>query len=139
MGIKNIARKEVVTVAPDTSVREVAGIMKDKNVGSVVITENNVPIGIVTDRDIVIRVLANDQPPEIPVRNIMTESPLTINCNEGIFEVLERVKEIGVRRFPVVDDEGKLTGIVTLDDLIYLLGKEMGDIASIIEKGSPNL
>jgi len=113
--------------------------MRDKNVGSVVIVENNRPVGIVTDRDIAIRVLGNDQPAEIPVKNIMTENPVTLKEDEGIFEALERVKDVGVRRFPVVDNDGNLTGIVTIDDFVYLLGKEMSDIATIIEKEAPNL
>lgn len=68
MGIKNVARKEVITASPDTPVKDVAKLMRDKNVGSVVIVENNRPVGIVTDRDIAIRVLGNDQPAEIPVK-----------------------------------------------------------------------
>ncbi|ACO04251.1 MAG TPA: CBS domain-containing protein [Persephonella sp.] len=139
MGIKNVARKEVITASPDTPVKDVAKLMRDKNVGSVVIVENNRPVGIVTDRDIAIRVLGNDQPAEIPVKNIMTENPVTLKEDEGIFEALERVKDVGVRRFPVVDNDGNLTGIVTIDDFVYLLGKEMSDIATIIEKEAPNL
>ncbi|WP_457622207.1 CBS domain-containing protein [Persephonella sp.] len=139
MGIKNVARKEVVTASPDTPVKDIAKLMRDKNVGSVVVVENNRPVGIVTDRDITIRVLGNDQPAEIPVKNIMTENPVTLREDEGIFEALERVKDVGVRRFPVVDNEGNLTGIVTVDDFVYLLGKEMSDIATIIEKETPNL
>ncbi len=139
MGIKNVSRKNVVTASPDTPVKEIAKLMRDRNVGSVIIVEENRPVGIVTDRDITIRVLGNDQPAEIPVKNIMTENPVTLKEDEGIFEALERIKDFGVRRFPVVDNKGNLTGIVTVDDFVYLLGKEMSDIASIIEKEAPNL
>lgn len=64
---------------------------------------------------------------------------VTLRDNIGLFEAIQRVKGKGIRRFPIVDAKGSLQGIMTLDDILYLLGKEMSDVASIIEKEGPRL
>jgi len=69
----------------------------------------------------------------------MTKNPVVLKGNMGLFEALESVKRKGMRRFPVVNSKGKLVGIITLDDMIYLLGREMADVADIIEKEAPKL
>ena len=139
MGVKSIARSSVVTVSPESTVLDASKLMAETNVGSVVVVDEGKPVGLLTDRDIVVRVVKENKPYDTAVKDVMTADPVVINENDGLFEALEKVKNKGVRRYPVVDNEGKLTGILTLDDIVYLLGKEMGDIAQIIEKEAPNL
>ncbi|MEJ7553358.1 MAG: CBS domain-containing protein [Aquificaceae bacterium] len=141
MSVKNFARKEVITLKPDNTVYDAVRLMKEKNVGSVVIVDDeNKPIGIITDRDVVVRVVYN----ELDVKNTLLEKVMTrglsvLDENMGLFEALRFMKDEGVRRYPVVDSEGKLTGFFSLDDVLFLLGKELAAVADIIAKESPNL
>jgi CBS domain-containing protein len=141
MSLRNLCRKEVVTVKSGTTVKEVAKLMEEKNIGSVVIDGEGEKFGIVTDRDILLRVLSkNLDPNTAPIDDVMTwELVLILREDTGLFEALEQVKKSAVRRFPVVNAEGNLVGIITLDDIITLLGKELADVASIIENEGPLL
>ncbi|MFW5950340.1 MAG: CBS domain-containing protein [archaeon] len=137
MTVANMMREEVVTTSPETAVNEVATAMRDENVGSVVVVENDVPVGLVTDRDIAVRIAADQlDPAAMPVENMMTEDPVTVAVDTGVFELCNRMCEEGVRRMPVVDD-GELAGIITLDDLTVLLTGELGNLAGVIEAESP--
>lgn len=142
MSLRNLCRREVVCVNVGTSVKKAAQLMEEKNIGCLIIVEKESvrPIGLVTDRDILLRVVNKGLDPEnVPVEDTMTKNIVTLDERIGLFEALEQTKESGMRRFPVVDINGHLQGIITLDDIIYLLGKEMGDVASIIEKEGPRL
>ncbi|HEX3033750.1 MAG TPA: CBS domain-containing protein [Thermodesulfobacteriota bacterium] len=135
MGLGNLVHREVVAVNEGTTVKEVVKLMEEKNVGSVVVVGGGEVVGIVTDRDILLRVVNKGLNPErSSVDEVMTKGIVVLREEMGLFDALERVKEKGVRRFPVVDARGNLKGIMTLDDIIYILGKEMADVASIIEK-----
>ncbi|AEB12886.1 CBS domain-containing protein [Marinithermus hydrothermalis] len=133
MGLLEFARPDVVTVPPSASVADAARLMADINVGSVVVVEGLRPVGVLTDRDITVRVVAEGLDPEAtPVRRVMTPDPVTLGEELSLFEALEEVKDKAIRRFPVVDPEGRLVGIFTLDDVLHLLGLEMAAVARII-------
>jgi CBS domain-containing protein len=139
MSLGHICRRDVVTVSPDATVSEVTRIMEDKNLGSVIVTGGDDRFGIVTDRDIALRVVNRClDPVRTPIEDVMTQDlVLTLREDMGLFEALEQIRKSAVRRFPVVDVEGRLTGIITLDDIIRLLGKEIAGVASVIENEGP--
>jgi CBS domain-containing protein len=139
MSLGHICRKDVVTVKPGTSVSEVTRIMEDKNIGSVIVVGGGDKFGIVTDRDIALRVVNRClDPVRTPVDDIMTQDlVLTLREEMGLLEALEQIRKSAVRRFPVVDVDGKLKGIITLDDIIRLLGREIADVADVIENEGP--
>ncbi|TFG76836.1 MAG: CBS domain-containing protein [Thermodesulfobacteriales bacterium] len=146
MSLRNMCRKDVVSVKPGTMVNEVVRLMEEKNIGSVVVQNaiasgEKEKFGIVTDRDIALRVVGkNLDPAKTPIDDVMTQNiVLILSENLGLLEALEQVRKSAVRRFPVVDVDGNLTGIITLDDIIILLGKEMADVARIIENEGPLL
>ncbi|HSE83547.1 MAG TPA: CBS domain-containing protein [Thermodesulfobacteriota bacterium] len=140
MSLGNLVHRKVVSVNEGTTVKEVVKLMEEKNVGSVVVVGGGEAVGIVTDRDILLRVVNKGLNPErSSVDEVMTKKVLVLREEMGLFDALEQVKEKGVRRFPVVDARGNLKGIMTLDDIIYILGKEMADVASIIEKERSNV
>ncbi|MGB7292038.1 MAG: CBS domain-containing protein [Thermodesulfobacteriota bacterium] len=141
MSLGNLCRKDVVTVKSGTTIKEVAKLMEEKNIGSVVIDGEGEKFGIVTDRDILLRVLSkNLDPNTAPIDDVMTwKVVLILREDMGLFEALEQVKKSAVRRFPVVNAEGNLVGIITLDDIITLLSKELADVARIIENEGPLL
>lgn len=136
MTVSEIARSEVVTTAPDTPVPEVAELMIDHDVGSVVVTENLRPAGVVTDRDIGVGVWDHDDPTAVTVADVMTPDPVTVEAGIGIYDALTELREANVRRLPVVDG-GELVGIVTLDDFVVLLAGELEDVSDVIQAESP--
>ena len=140
MSLGNLCRREVVVVNQGTPIKEAVKFMEEKNIGSVIVVGGGKPVGIVTDRDILLRVVNKGLDPEkSSVDDVMTKEIVTLKEGMGLFEALEQVKGKGIRRFPIVDARGNLKGIMTLDDIIYLLGKEMADVASIIEREGPRL
>ncbi len=91
-------------------------------------------MGILTDRDLVVEVLAQDVPPgEISAADVMSLELATVGEGEGVWESLERMRDLGVRRMPVVDRNGALVGLVTLDDLLELLTESMDNMAQLIK------
>lgn len=139
MTIGGICTRKVVIGARDTSLYEAAKLMREHHAGDLVVTDargdKRTPVGIVTDRDIVIAVLAEGLNPEgLTVGEIMTAGLVTVNENDGVFEALRLMRCEGVRRAPIVDDAGALIGIVALDDLLELIAEELGDLASLIRE-----
>lgn len=150
MSIKSLCRKEVLTVKPGTIIEDVTEIMEEKNIGCVIVSQDGTNwkemgirgakgFGIVTDRDIALKVINKRLDPKTtPIDTIMTTRNLVVLKEDmGLLEALEQVRNSAVRRFPVVDAEGNLEGIITIDDIIRLLGKEMADVAQVIENESP--
>jgi signal-transduction protein with cAMP-binding, CBS, and nucleotidyltransferase domain len=139
MGVVKCCREQVVAVSPDTPTTDIARTMGDKNVGSVVvISGDSKPLGILTDRDLVTRVLAQEKNPgEVRAEGIMTRDVVTFHDSMGIYEAIQKMTDVGIRRMPIVDDGGRLIGIVTMDDIVRMLGEEMAAIAKNIEKQSP--
>ena len=138
MGLRSIARKEVVRVQPGTPVAEACRLMEENNIGCVVVSDNGKPLGLLTDRDLTLRVLRQGMDPKrTKVEQVMSREVLTLNEDMGLLEALEAVRGKPIRRFLVVDQKGDLSGIFTLDDVMYLIGREMADVASIMEVEAP--
>ncbi|NTW92848.1 MAG: CBS domain-containing protein, partial [Methanoregulaceae archaeon] len=104
MTVYACAQTNVVSVKPDATVQFVAELMKEKNIGCVVVTENHKPVGIVTDRDIALRgVSLCGDPEEALIESVMSTDILTIRKDAGIFDAIQEMKSAGVRRMPIVD------------------------------------
>ncbi|HXF67138.1 MAG TPA: CBS domain-containing protein [Burkholderiales bacterium] len=137
--VGQICNREVVFATRETTASAAAKLMRHHHVGSlVVVDETNggrMPVGIVTDRDIVIEITAVDlDPATITVGDIMEPNLVTARESDGILEAMEIMRYRGVRRLPVVTEQGKLAGIVTMDDLIELLAEELGELAKIVAR-----
>lgn len=130
-------REELVSAQPNTSLAELANLMDDRRVGCVIIETEREPAGIVTDRDLALRVIGDEKDPSgLTAKDVMTEAPYTAEADDGVFELCAKMREHGVRRMPVIED-GELTGIITLDDLMVLLDDEMHNITEVIRAESP--
>ena len=137
MTIGEIARTDVVTVPLDASLDEVGRTMREEQVGSVVVLDDGMPRGIVTDRDVAVYGVTGDRPvSELTARNVMDEDLLHVDPEDGVRSVVRRMRDREVRRVPVTQD-GQLVGIVTLDDVVVLLSNELDDLAAVIEAESP--
>lgn len=141
MSVENFARKEVITLKPSDSVFDAIKLMKEKNIGSVLIVDDeNRPVGIITDRDVVLRVVYEGLDPKTTALDkVMTRGLSVLEEGMGLFEALSFMREEGVRRYPIVDSDGKLIGFLSLDDVLYILGKELASVADILEKERPSL
>jgi CBS domain-containing protein len=124
-------------VTTKDTVEVAAGVMRDGGVGSLVVLRECHPVGILTDRDLVLRVLAEGlDPKSARVGDVVTYDPITVSLDDGIETAVELMRRHGVRRLPVVDPKGNAVGIVTADDLLVLLGGEIAAICEGIENRS---
>lgn len=136
--IRTFPRGDVVTADPDATADDLASRMDEEGVGSIVITDDDRPVGIVTDRDLTVGVLAaGEDPSSVSAEEVMSEEIVTAGLDAGIFEVLSRMEEAEVRRVPAVDEDGKVVGIVSYDDFVALFGRELEKLGHIAEAESP--
>jgi CBS domain-containing protein len=130
-------KRLVITIAENDTVEAAARAMRDHGVGSLLVTHDGRPAGIVTDRDIVLRVIAEGRDPtRSRVGDFVTYDPITVSLHDGIETAAHRMRTHGVRRLPLVDERGTAVGIVTADDLLVLLGSEMAGVCEGIENRS---
>jgi CBS domain-containing protein len=129
MKLSDVFTKEVVTARPGDSLAAVARLMQEHNVGAVVIEEERRPVGIVIDRDLALALGARGVSPQAPAQEVMTHHVLAIPDNTGVFTATKYMRECGVRRLPIVDRDDRLAGMVTLDDLLAYLGRELANLA----------
>lgn len=137
MASGEICNREVVIVSRQTSISEAAWLMRENHVGDVVVVSEEdgrrKPVGIVTDRDVVMDVVASGLDPEhLTVEEIMAPELATVQEKTGVFEAIRYMRDKGVRRMPVVGSDGELIGILSLDDLLELLSEEMGALARLV-------
>jgi CBS domain-containing protein len=135
MPIEGLIKRPVQSLPPDASCADAARLMRDENVGSIVVAREGRPLGMVTDRDLAVRVVAEGvDPKRIPIREIMSGEPIFLSGERDIAQVIAAMRDLGVRRIPVVDAEGLLSGVVSLDDLLLLLGDQLAGLTQCIRR-----
>ena len=127
--IGTLFTNNVVTAGPQHTIGWVAGLMDQHNVGTVVIVDDQRPVGIVTDRDLAIALGNRTNEPHDLIGDVMTSPVVTISQDEGVFRATQHMKEQALRRLVVLDDVGRVTGIVSMDDLLLLLSRELQNLA----------
>lgn len=133
----DICNHHVVTVSPEDSIKRAAELMREHHVGDVVVAQRSggflTPLGILTDRDIVVEVIAGDVGlDQVTVRDTMTDQLITAREDDDLLATLMQMRENGVRRLPVVDGKGQLVGILTADDVIGLVARELAEVWALI-------
>jgi CBS domain-containing protein len=136
MRIGDLCTREVVTCSRSASATEVARLMREQHVGDVIVVERrdagDVPVGIVTDRDIVVEVVARGVDPELfTAGDMMTAGPVTAFESEDVHDAIWHLRGKAIRRLPVVDDQNRLRGILTVDAVAVYLAAELADLARI--------
>lgn len=136
MAVGDYCTRDVVIVDPDADVPTVAELMREYHVGDLVVVRREggreVPIGIVTDRDLVIKVLAvKVDPSAITAGDLMSADLVTVPETTDVLDVTARMRREAVRRVVVVDRGGALVGILALDDVLEMLAEEVGNLAQI--------
>lgn len=137
MSVGEICNREVIVIQRSATVVEAAKLMRQYHVGAVIVVEKRdgrqVPVGVVTDRDLVIEVMATELDENvITVSDIMAQELFTIKESAASYEAIEFMRRKTARRLPVVDEAGELVGILTLDDALQLLSEELLDLAKLV-------
>ena len=117
MRVSEVMTRDVQTVRPDQRVQEAASFMLSADAGSIPVLEGDRLIGMITDRDIAVRGVAKGYGPDTPVRELMTNDIVAARIDDDTDDVATRMSEAQVRRLPVIDEQQKLCGIVSLGDL----------------------
>lgn len=124
----------MVMATEEESAAAAAGKLRDAGVGCVVVIRAGRPVGILTDRDLAIRVVAESRDAgQTRLSEIVTYDPIVIDEDAEISTATLRMRQHGVRRLPLIDARGNVTGIVTADDLVVLLGRQLADVCHGIE------
>jgi CBS domain-containing protein len=136
MHIRDICTIQTISCNRDETVQGAAFLMRKHHVGDLVVVDGSdgdaIPAGIVTDRDIVISIVALGlDPASLQVGDIMSDDLLTCREDDDVYQTIEHMRLRGIRRVPVVSDKGTLAGIVSADDLLEFLAEEMGDLSRI--------
>jgi CBS domain-containing protein len=139
MNVGTICRREVVTVDPAEDLLKAAHLMRERHVGSLVVVAagESSPdckvVGMLTDRDIVTAVLAKDADArQLRVGDVMTRSPLQASEFSALEATLKHMREVGVRRVPVIGTRDQLVGILSFDDVLESLADQLMDVARAI-------
>jgi CBS domain-containing protein len=117
MKVREVMTREVQTIQPGDTAQQAASFMLSADAGSIPVTDGDRLIGMITDRDIAVRGIAKGYGPDTPVRELMTDDLVIIRDDDDVEEAATKMSEAQVRRLPVIDDEQRLCGIVTLGDL----------------------
>ena len=134
--LREIAVKPVVTASTRMTATEAARLMRQKNVGALVVVNAARPLGMLTDRDIAMEVVASGKDPDATrVGDIMHRKPVTVRDDAGLLDAARLFAKTGIRRLPIVNRHGQLAGILSVDDLVMLLGNEMGHMAGGLAAG----
>lgn len=127
--------RPVRALGPDDSCLDAAQLMRSENIGSVVVAHDGEPVGLVTDRDLAMRVLADAQDPkELRLGEIMSPHPIFISVRRGLDDAIAIMRDLGVRRLPVVGENGQLEGIVSLDDILIRIARQVGQLGECVQR-----
>ena len=117
MKVSEVMTRDIQTVRPDQPVQQAASFMLSADAGSIPVTDGDRLIGMITDRDIAVRGVAKGYGPDTPVRELMTNDIICVRADEDVDDAASKMSEAQVRRLPVIDDQERLCGIVSLGDL----------------------
>ena len=117
MKVSEVMTRDVQTVRPDQTAREAASFMLRTDAGAIPVTEGDRLLGMITDRDIAVRGVAEGHGPDTPVRELMTNDMVCARMDDDVEDAASKMSEAQVRRLPVLDEQEKLCGIVSLGDL----------------------
>jgi len=135
--VEDVVQTDIVTVESHDTVGSIVAKMADQQVGTVIVVEDNEPVGVITDRDITLALGDGEDISQREATSFISESVATGSMDMNIFDALEQMSNESVRRLPIVDEDGQLEGLVTLDEMLVLLEDKFGQITDIVKAQSP--
>ncbi len=135
MSLEMFCRRPVVTISPRSSVYEACQLLREKKIGCLIAQENGKLDGILTDRDIALKVAGEGRDPrQVKVSDIMTPNPARISVDKELHDLTVLMHALHVRRMPITDGGGKAVGIATLDDVLVMLSDEMWEMGRSVSE-----
>ena len=139
MTVGKVCNRQVTIVDIEDSILDAVHLMRRHHVGDVIVTRptpgGRRPVGILTDRDIVIEVMAQKLDPDsLIVKDIMSTDPVSVTVTTSLLDTLELMKQRGVRRVLVVADDGSLQGLLSADDAIELIAEQLNDLTQLVNR-----
>lgn len=141
MNVGSICNRRVITVSPLLDVQAAAALMRKEHVGLLVVVPEEPrgpqpPLGVLTDRDIVVSVVAKRaDPASLKVGDVMSLQPVVAAENAAIDLALQSMRKAGVRRLPVVNGRGEIVGVLSVDDLLEFVAREMDNLSGAVRIG----
>ena len=130
MDVAGLCRSRAVSIDPQADLVDAARRMREHHVGLLVVSDGGAPLGVITDRDIVLEaVAAGIDPHAVTVRDAMTRDPVILTADTSLEEALDNLRIAGVRRAPIVDQGGRLVGVLSIDDVVDHLAMQLGAVA----------
>lgn len=117
MKVSEVMTRDVHTIRPDQRVQDAASFMLSADAGSIPVIDGDRLVGMITDRDIAVRGVAKGYGPDTPVRELMTDEIICVREDDDVEDIASKMSDAQVRRLPVIDDDERLCGIVSLGDL----------------------
>ena len=117
--VKDVMISNIATLDSSSMIKDAAKLMDEKNIGCVIVTENNQPVGILTERDFVKRITSKEKPLTSPLKDVMSSPLISIDPDETVWEAAEQMKVNNIHKLPVIK-ENKITGIITTSDLVQI-------------------
>jgi CBS domain-containing protein len=141
MNVGSICSRRVITVSPQLGIQRAAELMREEHVGFLVVVPEEPrgpqpPLGVLTDRDIVVSVVAKGaDPASLKVGDVMSMQPVLAGESDGVDLALRTMRKAGVRRLPVVNGRGEIVGVLSLDDLLEFVAREMDSLSGAVRNG----
>ena len=139
MSVGEYCNRETIVVSREDSIREIVMLMRTRHVGDVIVVDKKgeqlIPVGILTDRDIVIEIIAKDVDVDsVTAGDVMSYELVITTEKTKLLDAVTLMRNKGVRRMPVVDEQGGLVGIITVDDVLELIAEQLQGIVSLFLK-----
>lgn len=119
--VNEVMKHSVISIDSSMTVQDAAKMMDDASIGAIVVLENGIAVGIITERDIVRRIVSKEKPLSTSVKDVMSSPLIVINPDDSVWELAQLMKMRKIHRVPAVK-ENKLVGIVTTSDIVKLVG-----------------
>jgi CBS domain-containing protein len=131
MKISDLALREPVVIGCDGTMADTAALMASSGVGSVIVVEDDRPVGIVTDRDLVTRGIARAYPADGRIDGLMTMGVIALDVDHDLEDLVHVFRDHAVRRIPIVDQD-RVVGVVSLDDIMVLVADELSVVSKVL-------
>lgn len=138
MNVGSICNRRVVTASPQLDIQAAAELMRQEHIGFLVVVPQEPrgpqpPLGVLTDRDIIVSVVAKRADPvSLKVGDVMSMQPVVVGENDAVDLALKTMRRAGVRRLPVVNSRGEIVGVLSFDDLLEFVAREMESLSGAV-------
>jgi CBS domain-containing protein len=135
LSIAELIHSNVESLPPSATCLEAARLMRSQNVGSVVVVSDRLPVGVLTDRDLAVRVMAEARDPaKVRIEEVMSPHPIFLSQRRSLDDAIATMRDLGVRRLPVVNEHGHLAGLISMDDILARIARQVAQLGDAVQR-----